>query len=185
VHRTTRAVVLSAVALAAALGLSACSGQSEEAKPEAATPTLPPHTAAPTTAPQGATAAPLPAPQALIDVMSRIADPNIPGSDKIDLFEFATPDDAAAMDKFGRALADGGYQPLTFDVTDLRWAEGAPGRVVAEVSVETANEQAGNFTFPMEFTSVDNKWQLTRQTADTLLQLGQNAPQAPPPTPTP
>jgi hypothetical protein len=186
VHRTTRAAVLGAVAIAAALGLSGCSGQ-EEANPEASMQTLPPITKPPTIPPevQGATIAPLPPPQALIDVMARVADPNVPGADKIDLVEFATPDDAAAMDKFGKALADGGYQPLTFEATDLRWAQGAPGKVLAVVTIKTANPQAGDFKFPMEFNSVDDKWQLTRRTADALLHLGEVASQPPSPTPTP
>ena len=87
-------------------------------------------------------------------MISRIADAGVPGTDKLDLVESATPDDAAAMDRFGRALADGGYAPVTFEATDLRWAEGAPGKVLAMVAFKTANPQAGEFRFPMEFSPI-------------------------------
>lgn len=186
-QRTTRAVVLGAVAIAAALGVSGCSGQDEENNPEASMQTLPPITKPPTIAPedQGATIAPLPPPQALTDVMARIADQNVPGADKVDLVESGTPEDAAGMDKFSKALADGGYQPVTFEATDLRWAQGTPGKVLALVTIKTAGTQAKDFQFPMEFNFVDNKWQLTRRTADALLHLGEVAPAPPSPTPTP
>ena len=149
--------------------------------------TLPPITKPPTIPPEAQVEAapPLPPPAALIDVMARIADPNVPGAAKVDLVEFATPDDAAAMDKFGKALADGGYQPLTFEATDLRWSEGTTGKVLALVIIKTANPQAADFKFPMEFNAVDGKWQLTRRTADALLHLGEAAATPPSPTPTP
>lgn len=60
------------------------------------------------------TIAPLPPPNALTDVLARMADANIPGADKLDLVENATPADGAAMDKFATALRDGGYAPATF-----------------------------------------------------------------------
>jgi hypothetical protein len=144
--------------------------------------TPPPIAEAPTIAAegeQGPSVAPLPPPQALIEVMTRIADPNVAGAGKLDLVEFATPDAATAMDKFGRALA--GYQPVTFEAAELRWAQGGPGRVLARVTIRTPNAQTGNFTFPMEFNSVDDNWQLSRHTADALLQFGET----PSPTPTP
>ena len=54
------------------------------------------------------------------------------------------------------------------------------------VTLKTANPQAGDFTFPMEFSLADNAWQLTRRTADVLLQLGRGATRhRAPPTPTP
>jgi hypothetical protein len=192
VHRT-RAVILSAVAIAAALGLSGCGDDADVNNAEASMETLPPITKPPTVSvPEeaGPTIAPLPPPAALIDVMNRIADPNVPGNDKLNLIEFATPGDAAGMDKFGRALQDGGYAPVTFDAADLRWAEGKPGRVLALVTIKTASASDKDFTFPMEFNFTDNRWQLTRRTADALLHLGEDVPPpppslTPPPTPTP
>ena len=85
-------------------------------------------------------------------MLYRLSDPAVPGADKIGLVESATADDAAALDRFGQALADSGSMPLTFEATDLQWSEAEPGNVVATVTVTTANRQAGgDFTFPMEF----------------------------------
>ena len=70
----------------------------------------------------------------------------MPGADKIDLVELATADDAAALDKFGKALADNGALPLTFDATDLKWSETEAGNVVATVNVTTANQPPGKFS---------------------------------------
>jgi hypothetical protein len=141
--------------------------------------TLAPVTKSPPQA--SASMAPLPPPTALTDVTVRLTDAHIPGAEKLDVIEMGTPDDAAAMDKFGQALRDGGYTPMTFEAADLRWAEGTKGNVLALVTIRTANAEAGDFRFPMEFRFADNHWQLTRATADALLQLGE----APPPTPTP
>ncbi|HEX2213289.1 MAG TPA: hypothetical protein VHH12_07540 [Mycobacterium sp.] len=181
-HRTLRAIASGAVAIAAALGLGAC-GDEPAAKPPASIETLPPITRPPSVPESqvSAAVAPLPPPAALTDVMARLADPNIPGAEKLDAVEMATPDDAAAMDKFGQALRDGGYAPTTFEARDLRWTEGQRGNVLALVTIKTANPQAGDFTFPMEFRYADDHWQLTRRTADALLQLGE----VPSPTPTP
>ena len=51
---------------------------------------------------------------------------------------------------------------------------GDPGNVVANVTVKAA-EPAGRrrLHLPMEFTPSASSWQLTRQTADQLLQLGE------------
>ncbi|HEX2283388.1 MAG TPA: hypothetical protein VHI10_00965 [Mycobacterium sp.] len=134
------------------------------------------------TAPPSPTTAPLPAPTALTDVLHRLADPNVAGAHKVDLIEFATPDDAAALDRFTKAVHDGGFAPLAFEARDLTWAQSDPGNVDATVVVTSANRQAGgDFTFPMEFTPAHGSWQLTRRTADLLLELGQQ----PAPTPTP
>ena len=181
-HRTIRATVLSAVAIAAALGLGACGGDDAPGSP-AAIETPPPITkppAAPTSA--APSADPLPPPTALTDVMARLADPSIPGAEKVGLVEYATADDTAALDRFGRALRDGGFMPVTFEATDLTWSQANRGNVVASVTIKTASKQdGGNFTFPMEFSPTHGAWQLTRQTADMLLQLGQE----PTATPTP
>lgn len=178
-------MILSAVAIAAAFGLGACSAKSEEKPADVAVQTPPPtvgdqETAAPPVAP-------LPPPTALSDVMNRIADSNVPGADKAALIESATPADAAAMDKFGRALLQNGYTPLNFEARDLRWVQGTPDAVWALVSLKSASQQAGDFSYPMEFILTDNTWQLTRRAADELLQPGADAPQTPsataPPTP--
>lgn len=124
---------------------------------------------------------PLPSPQALVDVLTRLSDVAVPGADKISLVEYATVDDAAALDKFGRALADNGALPLTFDATDLKWSDSQPGNVVADVAVTTANQPPQKFSFPMEFTPLRGNWQLTRKTADLLLEFGQGATSTTPP----
>jgi hypothetical protein len=121
----------------------------------------------------------LPPPTALTDVMARLADPNMPGAQKVGLVEYATADDAAALDRFGRALRDGGFMPLSFEATDLTWSQSHQGNVVANVIIKTANRQAGDFMFPMEFSPTHGSWQLTRQTAEMLLQLGQETTATP------
>lgn len=140
--------------------------------------------------PAGPPVAPLPPPTALADVMNRIADANVPGADKTGLIETATPGDAAAMDKFGQALAQNGYTPLSFDARDLRWVQGTVDTVSAVISLKSANPQAGDFSYPMDFILTDNTWQLARASADELLQPGSVSPQTPsapssltPPTP--
>lgn len=180
-RRTTRFAVLSAVAFAAALGLCGCGTDEHPAANEPPPP--PPATTSPTLQPPdpASTLAPLPPPEALTDVLARIADANIPGPEKLDLIENATPADGESMDKFATALRDGGYAPATFEARDLTWADGAKGVVQAIVTVTTANPQAGEFTFPMQFRFADDHWQLTRSTTDQLLQLGPVAT----PTPTP
>lgn len=176
VRRTIRATVLSAVAIAAALGLGGCGGDDNPGQSAAAEIINPPTASV---APLPA-ADPLPPPDALTDVMARLADPDIPGSQKVGLVEYATADDAAALDRFGHALRDGGYMPLSFNATDLTWSQSHQGNVVANVVIKTANRQAGrDFAFPMEFTPTHGSWQLTRQTADMLLQLGQEPTAAP------
>jgi hypothetical protein len=117
----------------------------------------------------------LPTPTALTDVVSRLADPDVPGTDKLALVQNGTPADAAALDRFGKALRDAGYMPLTFDARDITWAQGQTGNVTANVAITTASPQAAgrDLVFPMEFTPQQDSWQLTRRTADLLLQLGQ------------
>ena len=112
--------------------------------------------------------------------MSRLADPNIPGTDKIGLVEYGTPADAAALDRFAKALHDSGYAPVTFAAADLTWAQEQTGNVIANVTINAANPQAGkDLKIPMEFSPQQDSWQLTRKTTDLLLQLG------PKPTATP
>jgi hypothetical protein len=125
--------------------------------------------------------APLPPPEALIDVLTRLSDPAVPGADKVGLVELATADDAAALDRFGKALADNGALPLSFEAVDLKWSETDPGNVVATVNVTTANKPPGTFSFPMEFAPVRDGWELTRKTANLLLDFGQSATATSPP----
>jgi len=162
----------------AALGLSGCSDDTSSAP----SPTPVPLTKPPTVPPSATeTGAPLPAPTALTDVMGRLADPNIPGTEKVGLVQYGTPADAAALDRFGKALSDSGYMPLTLEAQDLTWAANQQGNVIADITIKTASPQAAgrDMRFPMEFSPQGDSWQLTRQTADLLLQLSQQ-PTAPP-----
>lgn len=181
-------MILSAVAIAAALGLGACGAQSEQKQPEAAVETAPPTVG--DQVPAGPPAAALPPPTALADVMGRIADSNVPGADKTALIESAAPGDVDEMDKLGQALTQNGYTPLTFEARDLRWVQGTSDTVSAVISLKSANPQAGDFSYPMDFILTDNTWQLTRGSADELLQPDADASQTPsapspltPPTP--
>jgi hypothetical protein len=125
----------------------------------------------------------------LTDVMARLADPAVPGTEKVTLIENGTAGEAAGLDRFAAALRDNGSLPLSFEARDLAWSQNGSGNVVATVIVTTANPQSGRFTYPMEFAPADGSWQLTRQTADQLLALDAPPPPAPPPpaapTPTP
>jgi uncharacterized lipoprotein YbaY len=164
------AEVLSAVTLVAALGLSGCSSDGEAPPPN--------QPAAQTAVVPAPVTAPLPAPDALTGVLFRLADTSIPAEQKLGLVQFSTPDDVAALGNFGQALNDSGFRSLTIQATDLSWA-GTPGNVLATVTVGTADDPAKTFTYPMEFNPLRDTWQLTRRTADQLLQLGSTA------TPTP
>ncbi|HVQ49331.1 MAG TPA: hypothetical protein VMS92_04720, partial [Mycobacterium sp.] len=117
-HRTF-AAVLGAVTIVAALGLSGCSDDTNSAPSPTPVPLNKPPTVSPTPTDAGA---PLPSPTGLTDVMGRLADPAIPGTDKVGLVQNGTPADAAALDRFAKALHDSGYEPLTFEAADLMWA---------------------------------------------------------------
>lgn len=167
-------VPLVAVAFYGVVALSGCNSDTPP-------PAEPSTTTAAATAPIAPVSQPLPPPEALIDVLSRLSDPAVPGAQKTDLVELATADDAAALDKFGKALADNGALPLTFEATDLKWSDTEAGNVVAAVNVTTASKPPGTFNFPMEFTPARDGWQLTRKTADLLLQFGETATATSPP----
>ena len=92
--------------------------------------------------------APLPAPDDLTAVLSRLADPGVPGTEKLSLIEGASPDSAAKLDKFSTALRDGGYLPMTFAASNITWSDKNPSFVTATVSVNTAQANRGVFTFP-------------------------------------
>ena len=150
----------------AALALSGCAQDSVPPEPTAAT------VSSVASAPAPPAEAPLPAPEALTDVLARMADASIPGDQKLGLVQFATPDDAAALDRFTKAIVDGGHAPLTFTATDLKWAQ--QGDVTATVDITSADppSQATPFTFPMQFSPANNAWQLSRESANQLLLLG-------------
>jgi hypothetical protein len=185
-------VALSAATAVAAVGLSGCShpGPKVVSSPSSTVhaTTTPVIVAAPPTAP-------LPAPEALIDVLNRLADPNVPGINKVSLVEGANPDSAGTLDKFTNALRDNGYLPMTFVANNLAWSDKNPSNVMATVIVHTAKPDNGNFTFPMEFAPFQGGWQLSRRTAEMLLALGNSAaptapaqspaPAPPPPAPAP
>jgi hypothetical protein len=171
-------VALSVAAAVAAVALAGCShtgpkvvSSSSSPVPAASTPVI---VAAPPTAP-------LPAPDALIDVLNRLADPNVPGINKVNLIENATADRAGALDKFTNALRDNGYLPMTFAANDLAWSDKNPSHVKATVTVNTAQPNNGKFTFPMEFTPFQGGWQLSQRTAEMLLALGNSTTTTPPP----
>ncbi|KAA0111773.1 hypothetical protein CIW47_00395 [Mycolicibacterium sp. P1-5] len=159
---------LSAATIVAALSLSGCSVHAEPKSTQSpfeqsSTPLTPP----------AANAAPLPAPDALTDVLYRLADPAVKGADKLQLVENTTPGDAATIDKFAAALRDGGFTPLTFTASEIRWSDRRPDDALASINITTSNPaNPGNFTFPMEFRQDNGNWQLSRETADMLLAFG-------------
>ncbi len=157
----------------AAFGLCGCDSPPPPATPETETTSI--------VASAAPSASPLPPPEALIDVLNRLSDPAVPGADKVGLVEMATADDAAALDKFGKALADNGALPLTFEAVEEKWSETETGNVVATVNVTTANKPPGKFSFPMEFAPVRDGWELTRKTANLLLDFGDGATATSPP----
>jgi hypothetical protein len=170
VYRHSAAVRGAAIAMAA-LGLSGCS---PDPVPPAPTATI-----SSVAAPPGQ--AQLPAPEALTDVMTRLADVSVPGAQKVALVQYATPEEAAALDRFAHALADNRLPPLDIRATDLAWAAGQPGDVVATISIASAAPDAKPFVYPMQFTPAGSGWQLTRATADQLLDMGQDTSTPVPP----
>lgn len=147
------------------------------------------------TVPSAATAAPgvLPAPEALAEVMYRLADPAVPGPAKLPLVDGATAADAAKLDSFATALRDGGFLPVTFTVADVRPSDES-GDVTATVTVGTGGPAGtgnrgdtgdrgdrvdrgdrGTFSFPMEFHAGPDGWQLSDETAEMLLAVGNSS----------
>jgi hypothetical protein len=182
-------VTLSTAATAVVVLVTGCSHNTARQLESAQTPGPPP-TSITSVAPPSA---PLPPPEALTDVLSRLADPAVPGSDKLNLVQGSTPEAAAALDRFTKAARDGGYLPMTFAANNVAWSATDPGCVVATVVVTTANPDRREFTFPMEFTPSQGSWQLSRKTAEMLLALQNSrsstasspAPPSPPPSPPP
>lgn len=185
-HRPPSVALIAATALAA-VGLAACSSSHPKSGPSTVS-SLPPATSSQVAAP---VTTPLPPPEALTDVLTRLADPNVPGASKVNLVEGATPESAANLDKFTNALRDNGYLPMTFNANDIAWSDKNPSNVKASIAIHTAQTNNANFSFPMEFTPFQGGWQLSRHTAEMLLALGKSptaptsgAP-APPPSPAP
>ncbi len=182
------AVILSAVTVVAALGLSGC-GQSARLDSEQSTATVatspPPTVGLAPPSPPARGGPPLPSPSALIDVVSRLSDPALGPDEKVALIENGTADEAAGLERFSVALRDSGALPLTFEARDLAWSQADPGNVVATVVIRTADPQTGEFTFPMEFAPEADSWQLTRQTADLFLELDGEPSPVPPAEPAP
>src|SRR4029077_15117722 len=104
-------VVLSAATAVAAFWLSGCSHREPKVPPSSPSATVTAASSPIITAPP---TAPLPSPEALTEVLNRLADPNVPGITKVSLVEGATPESAATLDKFTNALRDNGYLPMTF-----------------------------------------------------------------------
>lgn len=169
--------VVSAVSIVGALSLSGCSADEHSAP----SPTEPPPSAS-TTATAARQVAPLPSPDDLAKVLYQLGDPGVPGSQKLNLVEGATPDNAAVFDQFATALLNGGFTPMKVDVRDLGWSDRDPADVVANVNVSSPNPRGPRFSFPMEFTPYQGGWQLSARTADVLLAFGAGQP-APATTP--
>jgi hypothetical protein len=124
---------------------------------------------------QAAEPAPLPPPEALSDVIVRMSDPAVPGADKITLIQNGAASDARVLDSFAAALRDVGYLPLTVTARDLRWSDTRPGDVLATVTLtgpKPANDRPPTFSIPMEFSPAGPGWQLTHDTAQSLLAFG-------------
>lgn len=177
------ALMVGAAAIVAALGFSGCSPTSSDSAKTAPSPT-----AGIVSAP---VAAALPPSEALTDVLNQLADPNLPGVNKVGLVEGATPEGAGTLEKFVNALRDNGYLPMTFTASNIGRSDKNPSDVSATVSINTARADQGVFTFPMEFAPYQGGWQLSRRTANMLLALG-NSPgesnptsSASPPSPAP
>lgn len=149
-------------AAAAVLGMAGCSPD----RPTAAGPSVSVSATSPSAAQRPAGG--LPAADALTAVLSRLADPAVPGNQKLDLIEGATPADADRLDRFAKALADNGYTPPTFGAADLAWSDATPSNVLATVTADKP-EPDGGFSLPMEFRPYRGGWQLSRGTLDLLL----------------
>lgn len=169
------AAVLSTAATAAALGLPGCSSDEDQGSPAS----VPPSASVPLNPTPAPRAAPLPPPEALAGVLSRLADKSVPGAQKLNLVEGATPESAGVYDQFADALINGGYAPAKFDVRDVNWSDRDPADVVANVDVSSANPKGPHFAFPMEFKPYQGGWQLSARTADVLLAFRADATESP------
>ncbi len=184
------------VAGAAVLALTACSSSSDKAAPASSSTTQPASSAA---AAAAVPDHPLPDPAILTDVLNRLADPNLPGAEKVTAVQGATPEQ---LDKFTKAIGDAGFSPLSFTVKDPKWSTENVGDVEAVVTINSPSPKMGGFAVPMSFSPEGQGWKLSKRTSDLLLKTGTSlagtaapheapapgapAPQAPAaPTPTP
>lgn len=180
-------VTLGTAAAAVVMLVTGCTHNTARQLESAQTPGPPPSSIITVTPPS----APLPPPEALTDVLARLADPAVPGSDKLNLVQGSTSEAAAALDRFTNAARDGGYLPMTFTANNVAWSATDPSCVTATVVVTTANPERREFTFPMEFTPTQGGWQLSRKTAEMLLALQTSrsstasSPSSPAPAPPP
>ena len=127
-------------------GFRGAPSDEQDASPQTTPP--PPSSSAslsPTASPQ---AAPLPPPDALAGVLYRLADPAVPGLQKLNLVEGATPESGAVFDEFANALVNGGYAPVKFDVRDVGWSDRDPADVVANVDVGSRTPHGPRFALP-------------------------------------
>ena len=179
---------------AAVLALTACSSSNDKAAPASASATQPASSAAAAAVPNH----PLPDPAVLTDVLNRLADPNLPGAEKITAVQGATPEQ---LDKFTTALGDAGFSPLSFTVKDPKWSTETQGDVEAVVTINSPSPKMGGLAVPMSFSPEGEGWKLSKRTSDLLLKTGTSlagtatpheappagapAPETPAPAPTP
>ncbi|WP_078329126.1 hypothetical protein [Mycobacteroides salmoniphilum] len=176
---------------AAVLALTACSSSSDKAAPVSSSVTQPASPAAAAAVPDH----PLPDPAVLTDVLNRLADPTLPGAEKVTAVQGATPEQ---LDKFTKAIGDAGFSPLSFTVKDPKWSTETAGDVEAVVTINSPSPKMGGFAVPMSFSPEGQGWKLSKRTSDLLLKTGTSlagtaAPHeappagapAPAPTPTP
>jgi hypothetical protein len=171
--------VLTAATIVVTLGLSGCSSDERGASTESES-VQPAAPVSSTTPPQ---VAPLPPSADLAKVLYRLADPAVPGAQKLSLVEGATPDSAATFDQFATALQNGGFTPMKVNVRDMAWSDRDPANVDANVDISSSDPKGPRFAFPMEFAPFQGGWQLSARTADVL--LAYSPAQAAPPATTP
>ncbi len=157
-----------AIGIAAVIGVSGCASH-DQALPAPAVPAV---AVTGQGEPQGGGGL-LPPSEMLGNVLYRLADTAIPGNEKLALVADTAPADTAALDAFGTALRDDGLSPITVTASDLRWSDNPSGRVLATVTIAAVDpDDPREFVFPMEFQADSGDWQLTRETAEMLLALG-------------
>ncbi|WP_096500958.1 hypothetical protein [Mycobacteroides stephanolepidis] len=189
-----RHLQLAVAAGAAVLALTACSSSNDKAGPSSASATQPASSAVAAAVPNH----PLPDPAVLTDVLNRLADPNLPGAEKVTAVQGATPEQ---LDKFTKAIGDAGFSPLSFTVKDPKWSTETQGDVEAVVTINSPSPKMGGFAVPMSFSPEGEGWKLSKRTSDLLLKTGTSlagtaapheappagapAPETPAPAPTP
>ncbi|MEU9807877.1 hypothetical protein [Mycobacterium sp. NPDC050853] len=153
-----------AVLIGAVLALSACSS-GDKASPTSTSATQPASSATAAAVPGH----PLPDPAVLTDVLNRLADPNLPGAEKVSSVQGATPEQ---LDKFTKAISDAGFSPLSFTVKDPKWSTETSGDVEAVVTINSPSPKMGGFAIPMSFSSENDGWKLSKRTSELLLKTG-------------